>query len=62
MIGIDPLYLLFAAPGLLLALYASWRTRSTFHEYAQVAASSGMTGAQAAARMLATQGVRGVQI
>lgn len=62
MIGIDPLYLLFAAPGLLLALYASWRTRSTFHEYARVPSASGMTGAQAAARMLAAQGVRGVRI
>lgn len=62
MIGFDPLYLLFAAPGLLLALYASWRTRSTFHEYAQYASRSGLTGAEAAARMLAAQGVRGVRI
>lgn len=62
MIGFDPLYLLFALPGLLLALYASWRTRHTFHTYAGVPARSGLTGAMAAARMLAAQGVHGVRI
>jgi hypothetical protein len=53
---------MFAAPGLLLALYASWRTRSTFHTYAEVAPSSGVTGAEAAARMLASQGLYNVRI
>ena len=62
MIGFDPLYLVFAAPGLLLALYASWQTRRTFHRYAEVAAGSGLTGAAAAARMLASQGVHHVHI
>lgn len=62
MIGFDPLYLLFALPGLVLALFAAWRTRSTFHAYSQVAPSSGMTGAEAAAAMLASQGVYGVRI
>jgi Zn-dependent membrane protease YugP len=62
MIGFDPVYLLFALPGLLLALYASWRTRSTFHAYADVAPSTGVTGAEAAARMLAAEGLRGVSI
>jgi len=62
MIGFDPLYLVFAAPGLLLALYASWQTRRTFHRYAEVAAASGLTGAAAAARMLASQGVHHVHI
>lgn len=62
MIGFDPLYLMFALPGLLLALYASWRTRSTFSTYSEYAPASGLTGAEAAARMLASQGVRGVAI
>lgn len=62
MIGFDPLYLVFALPGLLLALYASWQTRQTFHRYAAVAPASGLTGAAAAARMLASQGVHGVHI
>ncbi|MCF7838567.1 MAG: zinc metallopeptidase [Candidatus Marinimicrobia bacterium] len=58
----DPLYLLFALPGLLLGLLASAVTRSTFARYAKVRASSGLTGAEAAARMLAGAGVRGVTI
>lgn len=62
MIGLDPQYLLFALPGLVLGLYASWKTRSTFRAYADVAASSGLSGAEAAARMLASQGVRNVRI
>ena len=49
MIGFDPLYLMFALPGLLLALYASWRTRSTFSTYSEYAPASGLTGAEAAA-------------
>jgi len=61
-IGFDPVYLLFALPGLALALYASWRTRSVFHRYAEVAPSTGMSGADAAARVLAARGVRGVHI
>lgn len=62
MIGFDPLYLVFAAPGLLLALYATWTTRRTFHRYAAVAPASGLTGAAAAARMLTSQGVHNVHI
>jgi len=62
MIGFDPVYLLFALPGLLLALFASWRTRSVFAEYSQVAPASGLTGAQAAQRMLAARGLRNVHI
>lgn len=62
MIGFDPLYLVFAVPGLLLAMYASWQTRRTFHRYAEVAPASGLTGAAAAARVLASQGIRGVHI
>jgi len=62
MIGFDPLYLVFAVPGLLLAAYAAWQTRRTFHRYAGVAPASGLTGAAAAARMLASQGVRDVHI
>lgn len=62
MFGIDPLYLMFMIPALLLAGIASLVTRLTFNKYSRKAASSGMTGAQAASRMLATQGVRDVTI
>jgi len=55
-------YWLFAIPGLLLAAFATLLTKSTFARYARVASSSGLTGAQAAARMLASQGIHDVQI
>lgn len=58
----DPVYLIFMLPGLVLAGFATWYTRSTFARYSRVASGSGMTGAQAAAAMLADQGVRDVAI
>jgi uncharacterized protein len=59
---IDPLYLMFALPGLLLALYASFKTKATFARYSRIASSNGMTGAQAAAALLRRAGVGGVRI
>ena len=52
----DPVYLLFMIPGLIIAGIASMLTKSTFEKY------SGMTGAQAAAKMLASAGIRDVRI
>lgn len=58
----DPMYLLFAIPGLLLALFASFITKSTFSKYSNVQSASGISGAQAAQRLLATAGVDGVSV
>jgi len=58
----DPMYLAFALPGLLLAFYASFITKSTFKKYSQVASSLGLTGAQAAKRLLSHAGVNNVSI
>ncbi len=49
-------------PGLVLGGLASWYTRSTFSRYAKVYVSTGLTGAEAAARLLAANGVRNVGI
>jgi Zn-dependent membrane protease YugP len=59
---IDPLYLLFALPGVLLSLWASVYTRSTFAKFSRIRSSRGLTGAQAAYQMLARKGVRDVSI
>ena len=59
---IDPLYLMIALPGMLLALVATLMTKSTFAKYSRQAASSGLTGAQAAQRMLESQGVHDVEV
>ena len=58
----DPMYLLFIAPALLFSLWASWRTRSNFKKYSRVAVSSGLTGAQAAQRILDGAGIHDVSI
>lgn len=58
----DPVYLLFIAPALLLSLWASWRTKSAFNKYSKVRTLSGLTGAQAAQRLLSTAGITDVQV
>ncbi|MCX7009329.1 MAG: zinc metallopeptidase [Kiritimatiellaeota bacterium] len=58
----DPLYIKLALPGLLLALLATWLTRSTFAKYARIRSASGLTGAEAAERLLASQGITGVTV
>ena len=58
----DPLYLLFALPALLLGLWAQMRVRSAFAKYSQVRAASGMTGAQAARRILDAHGLQNVAV
>lgn len=55
-------YLLFAAPGLILSLWASYKTRSTFNKYSRISSRYGYTGAQAAAMLLRNAGVEGVRI
>ncbi|MDZ4200512.1 MAG: zinc metallopeptidase [Kiritimatiellia bacterium] len=58
----DPRYWMFALPGLLLAVVATWIVKSTFARYSRVRASSGLTGAQAARRLLDSQGLFQVSI
>src|SRR5688572_27201576 len=58
----DPLYLLFALPGLALSLWAQFKVKSTFREFSEVPARSGLTGAQAAAELIRQRGVSGVRI
>ncbi|MFA7160198.1 MAG: zinc metallopeptidase [Kiritimatiellia bacterium] len=59
---IDPLYMLMLFPALLLAGIASMITQSTFSKYSRVPASSGMTGAEAAQRLLERGGIGNVSI
>ena len=56
----DPIYLLFLAPGLLLSLWASAKTKSAFNKWGKVRAR--MTGAQAARSMLDRAGLYDVKI
>ena len=58
----DPAYFIFAIPGLLLALWAQFKTKSTFEHYSRVARRNGMTGAMAAQRLLSAAGISNVKI
>jgi len=58
----NPLYLLFALPGLLLGLYAQARVKSAFAQYERVRSATGMTGAQAARRILDNSGLHMVAV
>src|SRR5690242_6309372 len=58
----DPVYFLFLGPGILLALWASWRVRSAYAEASRLAPASGASGAETAAFILDRFGVRGVRV
>ncbi|MCU6760764.1 Putative neutral zinc metallopeptidase [uncultured Roseburia sp.] len=57
----DPTYILIII-GAVICLIASARVRTTFNKYSQVRSMSGMTGAQAAERILAHAGIRDVRV
>jgi hypothetical protein len=66
----DPTYLLFMAPAFLLMAATSWYVNSAYKKWSQVRAQSGLTGAQAAQRLISSasyataegQGLRDVRI
>jgi Zn-dependent membrane protease YugP len=58
----DPMYFLFLAPGILLALWAQARISSAYREASQIPSASGYTGAEAAAALMRAAGVGGVEI
>lgn len=55
------LILLFVGT-LLLSLWAAWRVKSVYRHHLNIPASSGLTGAQTAARILQHAGIHDVQI
>jgi Zn-dependent membrane protease YugP len=58
----DPLYLIFALPGLLLALWAQAKVRSTFKTYAQVSTSRNVNGLQTAQILMRNNGLLGISV
>ena len=58
----DYWYIILVVPALLVSLYAQFKVKSTFKKYSIVGNSQGLTGAQAAARVLQANGVQGVSI
>jgi Zn-dependent membrane protease YugP len=62
MMFFDPLWLVFAIPGLLLGIYAQIRLTATYNKYMRVGVESGMSGAQAAREILDRAGLTDVPI
>jgi Zn-dependent membrane protease YugP len=58
----NPLFWLFALPGLLLGLYAQSRIKSNFAAYSEVRMPGNVTGAQVARALLEAQGVYNVAV
>jgi uncharacterized protein len=58
----DPIFLLFIIPPILLMLFAQWRVKSTFGKYSQVMNQRGLSGAQAARKILDDNGLYDVPV
>ena len=60
--GFDWTYLYLLLPCMILSLWASSNVKSTFQKYSRQFSRRGLTGAEAAQRVLSTNGVSGVRI
>lgn len=58
----DIRYLIYMIPAFILMALTSWYVKSSYNKWSRVQASSRLTGAQAAQRLLSTGGMYGVQI
>ena len=58
----DPLYFVFALPGLALALWAQWKVKSAFSKYSQVGLSRQISGLDAAKMLIRNNGLSEVGI
>jgi uncharacterized protein len=58
----DPTFLLFMIPGVILMLWAQSRVRSNYSRFSKVRNYQGLTGAQAARRILDSNGLYDVQV
>lgn len=59
---IDPMYFLIVGPALILSIVAQVKVRSTFKRFSRVGTQSGITGAEAAKRLLQSYGLAGVGV
>src|SRR4051794_10611854 len=57
MMMFDPMWLLFAIPGLILGVYAQMKLSSTYSKYSRIGIQSGLSGAEAARIILDRAGL-----
>ncbi len=60
--GIDPYYLILVVPALFIAMWAQFNVTSTFKKYSKVPSGRGLTGSDAARRILDANGLRHVKV
>lgn len=60
--GFDMYYFIFIIPALLLSMWAQFKVKSTFSRYSKVRTQQGLTGSQAARRILDLNGLTNVRI
>ena len=58
----DPNYFIFMIPAFILMAITSGYVRSAYKKWGQVRVSSGLTGAQAAQRLISSGGLYGVEV
>jgi uncharacterized protein len=58
----DPIFILFAIPGLLLGIYAQTRLSGTYNRYVREGLASGMSGAEAAREILDRAGLQNMPV
>ncbi|NLL33819.1 MAG: zinc metallopeptidase, partial [Clostridiales bacterium] len=58
----DSYYVLLVLPAIILSLFAQSRVQSAYNKYAKVYSQKGITGAETARRILASNGVNDVRI
>ena len=59
---IDPLYIVIALPGILLALWAQWKVKSTFNKYAKVPNMHGLSGIDVAQRLMRAENLEYLKV
>ncbi|MBP3378644.1 MAG: zinc metallopeptidase [Clostridia bacterium] len=60
--GFDYTYIIYVLPALIFAMWAQYNVQSTFKKYSKVASERGMTGYDAARRILDANGLHHVRI
>ncbi|MGB8981380.1 MAG: zinc metallopeptidase [Anaerolineales bacterium] len=58
----DPFYLIFMIPAFILMGITSWYVRHAYNKWSKIRATSGLTGHQAAQRLISTGSLYGVQV
>ena len=58
----DPWYFVIILPGILLGVWAQFKLHSAYGKYSQIGVESGLTGAEAARRILDNAGLVNVPV